>query len=94
MRHNDVLEFDISMNDIFFMHIIDSFNDLPRDYGGRLFTKIFIRLQKLKEMSIASQFQKKINVLFISKEVIKLDKIRMLHIRLKLNLSDELLYRF
>ena len=61
------------MDDISFMHIIDPFDDLSCYYRSCLFAKRLICLEKLKKMAITRQFQKKIDVLFIRKEVVKLD---------------------
>lgn len=57
MRKDYILKFDVAMNDITCMHVIDSSDNLSSQDGGGLFSEEQLFHEELIEWSVAGQFQ-------------------------------------
>jgi hypothetical protein len=77
--HKDVFRFQIAMDNIIFMHILNSiadlFDNLPRLFLHKL---PLILLGTLKEVSIETRLQKEIDILLIHERMVEFDNIRMI----------------
>lgn len=58
--------------------IVDGLNDLSEDISALFFFEIFLVDNSVKELSTTTNFQKKINILFVFKEIIKSENIWMI----------------
>lgn len=52
MRKDDILKFDIPMDDISLVHIVHPFHNLSNDYGSCFLGKGRVVRQHIKEMSV------------------------------------------
>ena len=70
MAQYNVLKFNISVNNIIFVHVTHSLQDLSCNDGSRFFWERFVLFKQLKQMPIFSQFKQQVNIGFIIEKVV------------------------
>ena len=91
MTKNDILQFDVTMNNLSLVHIVNSLNDLPHQDRCRFLAKMMTFLKQIVKMTITSQFQEKIDILLITEEIVKFNEIRVIQKCLDFYLPYQLL---
>jgi len=77
MSENNILQFDISMNDRFRVHILNSGDDLSHDHRCGFLWKWTIFLKKLVKLPIRSKLLEQIHILLITEKIIESNQIWM-----------------
>lgn len=94
MAQDYILKFDISMNNLMFMHVADSFQHLSCNNRSSLFRQRFMSLKQLKQMPVFSQLQQQVNVRFVTEKGVEFDQVGVGQERLDFDLADELVQGF
>ena len=74
------------MNDILWVHVFDSLDNLSSDYWSRFFWEFPSNCQTFKQVPISSQLHEKVNSVLVEEKIVKLDQVRVFQIRLDLDL--------
>ena len=81
------------MDNIFFVHIFNSTNDLLHDILDFVLPKANLLLLKSSVKIFSEErFHHKVNVFLINEEGVELDDIRVIQVALDLDLSDEIVF--
>jgi len=73
-----------------FMHILDTLRDLSYNYRCRLFWKYMPLAEQRIQFSVTCILHEEINILVVGKAVVYGYEVGMVHVKLYLDLSDNL----
>lgn len=90
MKQN-VLGFDVAMNDITVMHEFNCVADLTDHSSDFLFRKTALFFERRVYIASAAWFQDQIKVILVAEKGIKLNNVGMIKIALNFDLSNELI---
>ena len=82
-----ILRFQISMQNIIVMHVLNCMTDLLNYHPDLLFRKTPLIFQVLIQISFCTKLHQKIQIAFLYKNRVELNDIRMIQKRLNFNLS-------
>jgi len=87
----NVLRFDVSMYDFFHVNVVKSFTDFSNDWANFVFLHSPVFTDHLQKLSICTELNQKIQVLFVLKETVKRSYVTMRQKELNTQLSCNLI---
>jgi hypothetical protein len=90
----DVLWLDVPMDNITIVHKFNCVANLLHDVSHLLLWKSAITPKTIINVSTAADLHDEVEILLVREKGVKLDYIRMIHVALNFDLTNELIYVF
>lgn len=88
----NILRLQISMNNIFLMHVLYSWNNLLEDNADIILTKTNLLILYCGKKILSKEwFHDQINIFLINKEIVEFNNVRVIQISLNFDLADYIL---
>ena len=91
---DDVLGFEVSVDDLIFVHVIEGFEALLDDVFGKGFGKFAFFFQVVVELAGVTQFKHEVDEFVVAEKCVQLDDVGMGEEALDLDFADELNQEF